>query len=96
MKKINFKKLKIIPVFIAEHAFCACLLLFVFSLGLSLLLFYIYTNFAEKQGQEQIEQNYFLKQEPYQEVLSFWQKHEEMFEQADSKEYLNPFLEPID
>ncbi len=95
-KKINLKKLKIAPFFIVEHAFCACLLLFILSLGISLLLFYFYSSLAEKQGEGQIEQTYFLKQEPYQNVLSFWEKHEEIFQQADSKEYLNPFLEPID
>ena len=79
-----------IPCLIAHHAFLACLVLFLIAFALGVFLFYRYNILAKTSEFEDVPDKY-LKEEVYNEVLSQWQKDEEKFYQADSKEYPDPF-----
>jgi hypothetical protein len=93
MKNKIFKN---IPFIIAEHAFWACLILFFFSLAMSLFLFYRYDYLANKKLTEEIEEECVFRRDLYEEVLSTWEQQELLFNIVDSKEYINPFLKPVD
>jgi len=92
--KIN--KLKNTPFAIAEHAFWACLILFIISLIISFLLFYRYDYIAEKQAMEGLSQECVFNREVYDNVLLIWNNQEELFNSIGNKEYINPFLRPVD
>jgi len=94
--KIDVNKLKNIPFVIAEHAFWACLGLFILSLAVSLLLFFRYDYMAKKQVIESLGQECVFNREVYNNVLSTWKEQEESFNNINNKEYINPFLKPVD
>ncbi len=89
------KVLAKLPWIIAEHAFLACLFLFVLASIFGGLFFYKYDILAQKIGFEALDQSLLLKEEIYQEVLAIWQEQEKRFSEADSKEYPNPFEESV-
>lgn len=93
--KIKTKKAKKIlgklPWFLAEHAFLACLVLFFISLIFGALLFYKYNILAQRVKPGGLDQSFLLKENIYQEVLKVWQGEEEKFQEADFREYPNPF-----
>ena len=92
------KKIKIdkIPWILAEHAFLASLILFLITLAIGGLLFYKYIILLEQGPQsEQTDQTFLLREDIYQQVLEHWQKDEEKFQQADSKQYPNPFMKTL-
>jgi len=94
--KINKKKIKKffkkLPLKIAEHAFSASIFLSLLAIVFAGLLLYKYTNLAKKAEAEQQDQSFILKKNIYQEVLVIWQENEQKFQQADSKQYPNPFI----
>lgn len=99
MLKINNKKLKNIkkffkklPLIIAKHAFLVSLALFLLSLLLGVGLFYKYSILVQKTELGILEQAYVFEQDIYEQVLEVWQEHERISQQADIKEYLDPFL----
>lgn len=94
-KKIKIKKIKKLPLIIAEHAFLTCLALFLLSLILGFILFYIYISLAQKAGLGDLESPRPLGQTTYQKVLETWQENERISQQVDSKEYPDPFLESV-
>lgn len=93
---MNIKKVKTfltkLPWIIAEHAFLACLILFILALALGGFLFYKYNLLAQKVELEILDQTLQLREETYQEVLKAWQEQEQKFQAADTKQYPNPFL----
>ncbi len=84
-----------LPLIIAAHAFWACLILFILSLIFGANLFYKYNILAQRAELERLEQTVLFKEKTYQKVLEIWQERDERFQQADFKEYPNPFLETI-
>lgn len=99
-RKIKINKIKDvldkIPWLIAEHAFLASLLLFLITLAMGGFLFYKYIILLEQELQsEQADETFLLREDIYQQVLERWQKDEEKFQQADSKQYPNPFVKAI-
>ena len=93
--KLDLNKLKKLPLLIANHAFCSCLILFLLALIIGFFLFYKYTILAEKTGSGDLEEEYLLDESSYKEIKEVWQRQENMFQGADSKEYPNPFIESL-
>jgi len=97
--KIGIKKFKKflekLSLSITQHAFLACLFLFLLSLIFGGFLFYKYSISAQKVEPEALDKSVLLKEEAYQEVLEIWQAHERISQEADFKEYPNPFLESV-
>lgn len=90
------KKLLVkVPLIIARHAFWACLILFILSLAIGANLFYKYSILAQRAEPESLEQAVLFKEKTYQKVLKAWQEREKRFQEADFKEYPNPFLEVV-
>ena len=88
----KFKKfLENLPLTIAQHAFLACLLLFLLALIFGGLLFYKYSILAQKTNLEDLSWGFYLEEETYQQVLKVWQEQDRKFQEADFKEYPNPF-----
>ena len=84
-----------VPLIIARHAFWACLTLFILSLVVGANLFYKYSILAQRAEPESLEQTVLFKERTYQRVLKAWQEREKRFEEADFKEYSDPFLEAV-
>lgn len=80
---------------IAQHAFLACLFLFLLSLIFGGFLFYRYSISVQEVEPEALDKSVLLKEEAYQEVLEVWQEHERISQEADFKKYPNPFLESV-
>ena len=89
------KTLEKLSLAIAQHAFLACLFLFLLSLIFGGFLFYEYSILAQKVVPEALDTSALLKEEAYQRVLEVWQEHERISQEADFKEYPNPFLESV-
>lgn len=95
-KNLKLKKFLVrLPWIIAEHAFLACLFLFVLALIFGGLSFYKYNILAQRVELETLDQSLLLKEKIYQEILAIWQEQEKRFDEADSKEYPNPFEELV-
>jgi len=92
-KKIKKLKnfLEKLPLITAQHAFLACLFLFFLALVFGGLLFYKYSILAQKTIPESLEQGLSLDEKTYQKVLKVWQEQDRKFQEADLKEYPNPF-----
>lgn len=84
-----------LPLIITTHAFWACLILFILSLIIGVDLFYKYNILAQRAEPEGLEQTVLFKERTYQKVLEIWQEREKRFQEADFKEYPNPFLESV-
>lgn len=95
MKKRNFKELKNnLSKFaraLAEHAFLFFLALIFIGLIMGGFLFYRYSFLAEKAEPEITQEPVQFKENLYQKILEEWQVKEEKFEEAESKQYFNPF-----
>jgi hypothetical protein len=91
-KKINvfFKK---VPKILGEHAFLSFLGLLILALILGSAVFYKYSFLAGEEEPESTEKPLKFKEKTYQEILKIWGKREKRFEEADSKEYPDPFRE---
>jgi len=91
LKKILGK----LPLIIAAHAFWACLVLFILSLIFGANLFYKYNILVQRAEPESLEQTVLFKEKTYNKLLEIWQERKERFQQADFKEYPDPFLESV-
>jgi predicted neutral ceramidase superfamily lipid hydrolase len=95
LKRIQLNKirefLKKLPRILAEQAFISFLVLLLLALILGGLIFYKYSILVQKEKLEVPEGPIQFKEKTYQEVLKIWQEREKKFEEANSKQYLNPF-----
>lgn len=89
------KSLAKIPRILVKRLFLSCLLFFLFSLALGGILFYKYVFLAQKVKPEVFQRESLLKEDIYKEVLKIWQEHERKFNEADSKEYPDPFIKQV-
>lgn len=98
--KIDFKKIKgflaKIPWFIVSHAFFACLILFLISLAIGGFLFYKSAILIKTAEFQQIEDDYFLDNNKYINVLEQWEENQKRFYLVDNKVYQNPFEKRIE
>ncbi len=95
-KNLKLKKfLGKVPLVITTHTFWACLILFILSLAIGANLFYKYNILVQRAEPEGLEQAVFFKEKTYQQVLEIWQEREKRFQEADFKEYPDPFLEAV-
>ncbi|KPJ55062.1 hypothetical protein AMJ47_02115 [Parcubacteria bacterium DG_72] len=76
----------------AKHAFFACLSLFVIAFFFGVWLFNKCNIITKTESFEGIQETFLLKHKIYKDVLNNWQEDEKRYEQADYKEYINPFL----
>lgn len=88
LKKRNF--LKFLEN-IAQHIIPTSLILFLLSLVLGGILFYKYVIFVQKKEFEVPQKESLIKENIYKEILKNWQEQEKRFDEADFKEYPNPF-----
>jgi len=93
--KLKLKKikdfLKKLPRTLGERAFLTFLGLLLIALIFGGLVFYKYSILVEKAEPEISEIPLKFKEKTYQDVLKIWQEKEKRFEEADLKEYPNPF-----
>lgn len=98
--KLSFKKIQLtevkefgrkLPWLMAEHIFLAAIVLVLLSLLVGALLFYQYQILVQKTAPEVKTEIIGFQENLYQEVLTEWQEREERFEQAQTKEYPDPF-----
>ena len=87
----SFRKLKNLPIFLAENAFFASLLLILLAAVLGLLVSYEYIFLTERREFEFLPESPFLNEEDLQDILSAKQERQARFDQAQSKEYNDPF-----
>lgn len=80
-----------IPIILAQHPLSVCLFLFLFSLILGGVLLYKCINLTKKIEAEIFPKNYLLKENIYKEVSKIWQEQQTKFNEADFKEYPDPF-----
>ena len=92
--KLNkIKKLLVkIPWLVARHAFFSCLVLFLLAVALGMLIFYKYSILSDSASFDNSELPYILDYKTYNNVLDSYKKENQKFEQADLKEYSNPFF----
>jgi len=94
---IKFDKIKIffrrLPRILGGRAFLFFLILFFLDLIFSGLVFYKYSFLVQRKETEisQFEQPVQFKEKTYQDVLKIWQEREKRFNEADAKQYPNPF-----
>lgn len=95
IKKINLKKLRYflgkLPRILAEKPFLTFLVLLLFFLILSSLIFYKYSILSDKAKPEISEKPLAFNEKTYNDILQIWQERKEKFEAADKKEYPNLF-----
>ena len=83
-----FKKL---PWILGKNFFLASICFIILSLILGSFLFYRY-NILDKKVELQItEKPLQFDEKTYQDILKIWQEREERLNEADLREYLNPF-----
>jgi len=95
--KINIKKTKkiirVIPKILAKHSFLTFFCFLFIALTLGGIVFYKYIVLIEENEIDDFKEFLVFRKEIYQEVLDYWQKREENFEQANSKQFISPFGE---
>ena len=83
------------PRNLAVHSFTVILLLFIFSLIFGGFVYYKYV-FLIKNKEPQITQKPLqVDEKTFQKILNEWQEREKRFNEADLKEYPDPFKSPI-
>jgi predicted DNA-binding transcriptional regulator len=83
--------LKKLPRTLGERSFKTFLGLLLITLIFSGFIFYKYSFLAEKGKLEALEKPLKFNEKIYQEVLKVWQEKEKKFEEANFKEYPDPF-----
>lgn len=83
--------LKKLPRTLGEKRFLTFFGLLLVALIFSGLSFYKYGFLAEEEKLEVPEKPLKFNEKDYQEVLKIWQEKEKRFNEADLKEYPNPF-----
>jgi hypothetical protein len=91
IKKI-FEKFVLI---VAKHIFLDCFLIFLLALSIGWFSYYKYNIIIQKAEAESVERPFLLEESDYREVISFWQKDEKRFKEADSKKYTSLFEKPV-
>jgi len=89
--KIETKKIKKLPRVLAENSFLTFLAFLVIAVILGVLIFYKYSILIKREGPEITEKPLKFEKRVYQEILKTWREREKEFEEADLKEYPNPF-----
>lgn len=89
--KINTIFLKKILRTLGENTFPSILFLFLLATILSSLIFYKYVILVKKIEPEISGKPLLVEEETYQDILMIWQEREMKSQQADLKQYLNPF-----
>ena len=83
--------LKKLPKTLAERAFFVSLALISTALILGIIVFYKYSFLAEKREPEIREQPLTIDEKALQEVLEIQEERQRRLDQAELKEYNNPF-----
>ncbi len=83
-----FKKL---PWILGKNFFLASICFIILSLILGSFLFYRYNILAKKVELQITEKPLQFDEKTYQDILKIWQEREERLNEADLREYLNPF-----
>ena len=83
--------LKKLPRNLAEHAFLVILILFLVSLLIGAWIFYRYIFLINKAEIQAREGSFQIKEDVYQRVISKLDERENIFKNANSKEFLDPF-----
>jgi len=93
--KIKIKKtkdfFKRLFYFFIERVFLTCLLLFFISLIFGAFLFYKYNILVHNLEPTEETRSLLWKEDVYKKILGVWQKEDEKFKEAETKEYFNPF-----
>ena len=90
LKEIK-KFLKKIPRVIAENAFLSLLAVLLLAFLLGGFIFYKYSILTKRVKPEVSEKSFQFDKDSYRYILRTWQEREKRFQEADSKEYTNPF-----
>jgi hypothetical protein len=97
LKKLNVKEIKKLfkklPLLLAQKAFLAFLVLFLFCVSINALIFYHFYNMIEK-AEPQITKQFKFKSETYENILSLWQTQEERLNETNIKQYPVFFTPP--
>jgi len=95
---IKFNKLKgslkRLPRILAEHIFLSFLGLLSLALIFGGFIFYKYSILTEKIEPKILEKPLQFKEALYQKILEEWQIRQKRFEEAELKEYPDPFRGP--
>lgn len=89
-KKIN-KFLNRIPRILAQKAFLVFSILLLISLAFGAMIFYQYNILAKQTEVRIVQKPLQFQEKTLQEILDIWQKREKIFQDADLKNYSNPF-----
>lgn len=90
-KKLK-KKLEKITGILGEKAFLIFVILFLLSLIFGSIIFYQKVILTDKKSPEITGSQIQFKEKEYEKVLQTWQEREKKFNEADSRQYPNPFL----
>jgi len=99
MSRIKFNKIKVffskLPRILGEKAFLFFLALLFLALIFSGIVFYRYSFLIQNKKPEisQSEKPIQFKEKIYQDILQIWQEREERFNEAETKQYPDPFKE---
>ncbi|TSC75835.1 MAG: hypothetical protein G01um101430_5 [Parcubacteria group bacterium Gr01-1014_30] len=85
------KKLKKLPLFLAKNAFFASLILILLAAILGILVFYEYVFLAERKKPDVLPAYPVLNEAALQDILKTRQERQEKFDQAQFREYNDPF-----
>lgn len=95
LPKIKIKKikefLKRLPRTLGEKAFFVFLALLFLALIFGGIIFYQYKILVKRTEIQITEEPLKFQEKTYQEILKIWQEREKKFQEADLKEYPNPF-----
>jgi len=91
LKRIEFNKIREFFRILGEEAFLFFLVLIFLALILGGFLFYKYSFLVEKAKLEILEEPLQFEEKTYQEVLKIWKEREKIFQEADLKQYPDPF-----
>jgi len=90
LSKIKYK-LKVLPGLLAKHSFVTFLGLFILSLVLSGLIFYVYVLLVEEVEIEITKNPLNFNEEGHKKVLKEWERREKLFYEASFNQFLDPF-----
>ncbi|MBU2545432.1 hypothetical protein KKC65_03225 [Patescibacteria group bacterium] len=95
IEKIEIKKterfVRKAPLFIAKHIFEFSLIALFLSLAIGVIVFYKYNILDQRIDLNNLPQTCLLEENSYQRILDVWEENEQMFNQADSRDYRNIF-----
>ena len=75
----------------ARQVFLCALLFILLAIGITGILFYQYGVLFQRATFDYLGGGFLLNEENYQNVLRIWEEQEEKFEEAEEKNYSNPF-----